>query len=178
MIGRDAPIPYDYLGYYKQTLKEATRTDEKGESRAPKRSEEDEEEILFWKGVEVMWDSHRHSVEGKRREDGGNGGKMRRKEREKMKPRDRANVAVAWPAKRRARVHERLITMFIPLGCLSVVYRSLFWPGELHSTNVSNDTTTLLNQFDVWFNFILIIPFDVSISSSFHLRYSKNTRYM
>lgn len=47
MIGRDAPIPYDYLGYYKQTLKEATRSDEKGESRAPKRSGEDEEEILF-----------------------------------------------------------------------------------------------------------------------------------
>ena len=47
MIGWDAPIPHDYLGYYKQILKEATRSDEKGESRAPKRSGEDEEEILF-----------------------------------------------------------------------------------------------------------------------------------
>jgi len=51
---------------------------------------------------------------------------MRRKEREKMKPRDRANVAVAWPAKRCARVHERLITMFIPLGCLSIYIEAYF----------------------------------------------------
>lgn len=57
-------------------------------------------------------------MEGKRRKMAGMAGRYereRKREREKMKLRDRANVAVAWPAKRLARVHERLIMMFIPL---------------------------------------------------------------
>lgn len=38
--GKDAPISGDYLGYYKQTLKEITRSDEKGEITSPEETRE------------------------------------------------------------------------------------------------------------------------------------------
>lgn len=68
------------------------------------------------------------------------------REGEKMKPRDRANVAVAWPAKRRVcrrDDHRDIYTvgLFISWHIGAHFDENA---GELHSANISNDATTLL----------------------------------
>jgi len=63
----DASISCNYFGYYKQTVKEATRTDEKGELQALKRSvEETKKRSSFQRGWRRCRDSHRRERERER----------------------------------------------------------------------------------------------------------------
>jgi len=55
----DASISCNYFGYYKQTVKEATRSDEKGELQALKRSREETKKRSFERGWRRCRDSHR-----------------------------------------------------------------------------------------------------------------------
>jgi len=107
----DASISCNYFGYYKQTVKEATRTDEKGELQALKRSvEETKKRSSFQRGWRRCRDSHRAFHGRKAQEDDENGERMRAREREREREREKlnfeiANVPVAWLVKMCVKTH-------------------------------------------------------------------------